>query len=58
MQVGDYYEIGEKDRWGMLILTLANNPWYTLAALLTTILCISLLTRRYLRKREAQKLAE
>lgn len=58
MQVGDYYEIGEKDRWGMLILTLANNPWYTLAALLATLLCISLLTRRYLRKREAQKLAE
>lgn len=58
MQVGDYYEVGEKDHWHRLILTLSNNPWYTVASLLFTILAISLLTRSYLRKREAQKLAE
>ncbi len=58
MQIGEHYEVGEKDRWHMLVLTLSNNPWYMLAALLITIFGISLLTRGYLRRREAHKLAE
>lgn len=58
MQVGEFYETGENALWHRLILNLSNNPWYMLAALFITIFSISLLTRGYLRRREAQKLSE
>jgi cellulose synthase operon protein B len=58
MQVNEYFEMGEQDHWNTLALIFSNNPWYMLAALLLTILLIGLLSRGYLRRREAQKLAE
>lgn len=58
MQVGDYYEVGDQDPWNRLILTVSNNPWYLLAALVVSFLIIGLLSLRYLRKREAGRLAE
>ncbi|MFO7594030.1 MAG: cellulose biosynthesis cyclic di-GMP-binding regulatory protein BcsB [Pseudomonadota bacterium] len=58
MRVGDYYVVGDQDPWSLFVLIVSNNPWYLLAVLLSSFLIIGLLTLRYLRKREARRLAE
>ncbi|MBE0510562.1 MAG: cellulose biosynthesis cyclic di-GMP-binding regulatory protein BcsB [Chromatiales bacterium] len=58
MRVNNFYEVGEQARWDRIMLSLSNNPWYWILALLLSAVLMALLARRYLRRHEAAKLAE
>ena len=58
MQVAAPYEIGARGSVSFISLGITNNPWYWLIGLLISVMLLAWLSKRYLDKRTAKKLAE